>query len=297
MNFDSDRIMVDIYDDEVRGLVERVVNSSAGASVVLARGRTIRDFRAKLAALGEAGRKQLTERYVGITGKRYENDSWRGLWDRILDTSFAMDGKGNHRARSMAKYGEFLEVAEAIEARSADAVPGALIVYSRAFTDLQRRARDATQLSDKEKLLAAISKAMVAAFDEIGGKRRVSGNRADAAIVDAAIVEECAESGIDVVAGVVQPKQSTKSVKRGREMPGDGEGAAGADATSPPEQKVARTIVMDDIEAMEKSMGKDRAHELIRWFVRQTSTISDSVAVSNLSLFTGELEEYEEEMN
>lgn len=228
MQFDSAKMIADVYDEQVRSLVGSVVQVASGATMLLMRGRTIRDFRSKLAELSDAERTKLTERYTGIDGKKYETDSWRGLWDQILDTAYAMDASGNHRARAMSKYGEFLDIAEAVEARSPDAVPKAIVTYSKALTDLQRRVKNAELDRDRAKLLSVIASAFVEAFTKLGGKRRITGTRADAEVIDAALVALCAKGGIDVACGVVpMPKPRTRGVKaqkRTRDGAGDGTG-------------------------------------------------------------------------
>ena len=308
MRFESIDMVADIYDEQVRAMVGAVVETSTGAAMLLTRGRAIRDFRAKLAEMGDEERKRLTARYTGVDGKRYENDSWRGLWDKILDSSYAMDAKGNHRSRAMAKFLDFLDIAEAIEARSPSAVPATLVVHSRALSDLQRRAKNAELDRDRTKLLAVMSEAFVVSFDKIGGTRRITGSRADALIVDAALVELCAKEGIDVASGVPPPRPrggatAARAAKRPRE---ETEDAAGECASAPrrevgetaPEHDPLKTMALECYEKMSSKMGDTRAIEFMKWLVKESQkwACDPSAKVSDLEIIDKSYEEeFEEE--
>ena len=301
MKFDSVRMITDIYDEQVRSMVGSVVRVATGASMLLTRGRTIRDFRKKLSDLSDDERKTLTERYVGLEGKFYENDSWRGLWDKILDTAYAMDARGNHRARAMAKYGEFLDIAEAIEARCPDAVPTAIVTYSRALTDLQRRVKNADLDRDKAKLLAVVADAFVTAFQTIGGKRRITGSRADADVIDSAIVAACSKEGIDVASGVVPaPKTRAKSVKAGKRARDDDNDNSDKENADPKSRKLVSKVdhsVLDYFDQMKESIGDERAVRFVAWLVKESQSLCHTypeLDVKDLSIFSSSLE-YEEE--
>jgi hypothetical protein len=319
MNFDSATMMADIYEEQVRSMVGSVVTLAAGASMLLTRGRTIREFRAKLAELGDEERKRLVERYPGTEGKYYETDSWRGLWDKILDTAYAMDARGNHRARAMSKYGEFLDVAEAIEARSPDALPSAIVTYSRALTDLQRRAKNADLDRDRAKLLAVVSESFVRTFDEIGGKRRITGSRADAEVIDAAIVAACAKEKIDVASGVVPaPKPRVRAGEQAQKRSRGGGtvtdeanatldktatddraattadlgGVCGDDHELAPDTKTRKiasrseSVVLTCFEQMKEKIGDHRAASFVEWLVKESQNICRVYPDQDVSAFT-----------
>ena len=301
MKFDSVSMITDIYDEQVRSMVGNVVRVATGASMLLTRGRTIRDFRKKLADLNDDERQKLTERYVGLEGKFYENDSWRGLWDKILDTAYAMDARGNHRARAMAKYGEFLDIAEAIEARFPDAVPTAIVTYSRALTDLQRRAKNADLDRDKAKLLAVVADAFVTAFQNIGGKRRITGSRADAEAIDVAIVAACAKEGIDVASGVVPaPKPRGKCEKAGKRARGADDDTSDKENADPKTRKLVSQSdhnVLKYFDQMKESIGDERAVKFVEWLVKESQSLCHTypeLDVKDLSIFNRTLD-YEEE--
>lgn len=315
LEFDSDSIMADIYDAEVRNMVGAVVAAASGATMLLTRGRTIRKFRAKLNEMSDGERKRLGERYAGMKGKKYQTDSWRGLWDKILDTAYAMDARGNHRSRAMSKYGDFLDVAEAIEARNPDAVPTAIVNFSCALNDIQRKIKNAEKASEREKLLSIVADAFVAVFTALGGVRRISNSRADAEAVDAAIVTACEKAEVRVVSGVVPPRQPRATTsppprKRAREdaqSATDGETETAGDGGDGRGKSVRATPSSDSEDAalryfrqMRDDLGSERAVGFVKWLVEQTKNASRAFPDSDVSDFTMTnsailAEEYEEE--
>ena len=297
---DTEDLIMSLEEDTLRGVVAEVVVHTSGAGLILVKGRAVHKFRKQLAEMGDKGRAQMCERFPGVEGKKYENDSWRGLWDRVLDT-FPLDSKTQHRARAMCKYGDFLIMAEAIEAHCHEALPSALITHSQAVQHIQRRLKDDDmEKTEKAKILEAVAVAFAAAFKKLGGKRRIAGTRPDAEAVDAALLQECDARGIHVEGGVKQPRKRKRSEDADPvEVPAEGDGS------DEPAGKKAATLPGDAAEgfaALAELLGEEKACTYLQWFAREVKQLSAEAGPAALDpwdLFVPkcnveELEEYEE---
>ena len=288
MQFDPANMVADVYDEEVRALVGAIVNTSAGASMLLVRGRTIRAFQKKLAQMTDEERKALVARYPPEENKHYDMHNWRGVWDRVLDNAYAMDRKGNHRARSMALSSEFLDIAEAVDARLPDAVPSAVVRYSRSLNDLKSRVKAASSDDDRNKYLEVIAKGFVTAFHELGSKRRITGSRSDAAVVDASIAALCEEGSLDVVTGVVAPPKAKGASKRDRETE-DGNNKVGQDGKERKTTDPGGAAAVKVFEQMANKLGEERANGFIEWFgqeVDRLHSLFDDVVLTDVRMYS-----------